>query len=55
VIADKAISGFDPETRTMRSVSIHPGNSVEDVVGSMGLTPFVPEKVSLSEPARPVS
>jgi glutaconate CoA-transferase subunit B len=50
VITDKAIFGFDPETRKMTIVSIHPGNTVEDVVGSMGFAPLVPEKVAFTEP-----
>jgi glutaconate CoA-transferase, subunit B len=50
VITDKAIFGFDPESRRMTIHSIHPGNTVEDVVGSMGFAPLVPAKVPFTEP-----
>jgi glutaconate CoA-transferase subunit B len=50
VITDKAIFGFDPESRKMTIHSIHPGNTVEDVVGSMGFAPLVPAKVPFTEP-----
>lgn len=50
VITDKAIFGFDPETRMMTIVSIHPGNTVDDVVGTMGFAPLVPAKVPFTEP-----
>jgi glutaconate CoA-transferase subunit B len=50
VITDKAIFGFDPESRKMTILSIHPGNTVEDVVGSMGFGPLVPAKVPFTEP-----
>jgi len=50
VITDKAIFGFDPVSRKMTIVSIHPGNTVEDVVGSMGFAPLVPDQVPFTEP-----
>ena len=50
VITDKAIFGFDPESRKMTIHSIHPGNTVEDVVGSMGFAPLVPAKIPFTEP-----
>ena len=36
VITDKAIFGFHPETKQMMLISIHPGNTLEDVLGTMG-------------------
>ena len=50
VITDKAIFGFHPETKRMMLVSIHPGNTVEDVLGTMGFAPVVPAKVPTTEP-----
>ena len=50
VITDKAIFGFDPETRQMALLSIHPGNTLEDVLGTMGFAPLVPQQVPFTEP-----
>jgi glutaconate CoA-transferase subunit B len=50
VITDKAIFGFHPETKQMMVISIHPGNTIEDVVGTMGFTPVVPQHVPYTEP-----
>ncbi len=50
VITDKAIFGFHPETKEMMVLSIHPGNTIEDVVGTMGFAPIVPEHVPFTEP-----
>jgi glutaconate CoA-transferase subunit B len=50
VITDKAIFGFHPETRMMTLLSIHPGNTLEDVLGSMGFSPIVPKQVPFTEP-----
>jgi glutaconate CoA-transferase subunit B len=50
VITDKAIFGFHPETKQMMLMSIHPGNTIEDVVGTMGFAPVVPKKVPFTEP-----
>jgi acyl CoA:acetate/3-ketoacid CoA transferase beta subunit len=50
VITDKAIFGFHPETKQMMVISIHPGNTIEDVVGTMGFAPVVPDKVPFTEP-----
>ena len=50
VITDKAIFGFHPETKQMMVLSIHPGNTIEDVVGTMGFAPIVPEQVPFTEP-----
>ncbi len=50
VITDKAIFGFHPETKQMMLISIHPGNTLEDVLGTMGFAPLVPQVVPLTEP-----
>ena len=50
VITDKAIFGFHPETKQMALLSIHPGNSLEDVLGTMGFAPLVPQTVPTTEP-----
>lgn len=50
VITDKAIFGFDPETKQMMIVSIHPGNTLEDVLNTMGFSPLVPSQVPFTEP-----
>jgi len=50
VITDKAILGFDPESKKMVLLSIHPGNTLEDVVNTMGFEPIIPEKIPFTEP-----
>jgi glutaconate CoA-transferase subunit B len=50
VITDKAIFGFHPETKQMMLMSIHPGNTIEDVIGTMGFAPVVPKDVPYTEP-----
>ena len=50
VITDKAILGFDPVSKKMSIVSIHPGNTLDDVVANMGFKPLVPTQVPLTEP-----
>jgi len=50
VITDKAIFGFHPETKQMTLLSIHPGSSLDDVLGTMGFAPLVPPKVPVTEP-----
>lgn len=42
VITDKAIFGFDPESKRMRIESIHPGTSLEDVLANLSFRPMVP-------------
>lgn len=53
VITDKAIFGFHPETRRMMLLSIHPGATLDDVLGTMGFAPVVPEHVPITEPPMP--
>ena len=50
VITDKAIFGFHPETKQMMLLSIHPGNTLEDVLSTLGFRPFIPQEVSATEP-----
>jgi glutaconate CoA-transferase subunit B len=53
VITDKAIFGFHPETKQMMLLSIHPGITLEDVLGTMGFAPLVPDEVPFTEPPEP--
>lgn len=50
VITDKAIFGFHPESKQMMLSSIHPGITLEEVLGTMGFSPMVPEHVPYTEP-----
>lgn len=50
VITDKAIFGFHPETKQMTLLSIHPGNTLDDVLATMGFAPIVPPSVPFTEP-----
>ncbi len=50
VITDKAILGFDPDSKKMMLVSIHPGNTLDDVINTMGFEPVIPEKIPFTEP-----
>jgi glutaconate CoA-transferase subunit B len=50
VITDKAIFSFHPETKQMMLASIHPGNTLDDVLGTMGFRPLVPAQVPFTEP-----
>jgi len=50
VITDKAIFGFHPETKQMMLMSIHPGGTLDDAVGTMGFAPVVPQHVPYTEP-----
>jgi glutaconate CoA-transferase subunit B len=50
VITDKAIFDFDPESKRMRLVSIHPGVTLEDVLANMSFRPVVPDTVPTTEP-----
>jgi glutaconate CoA-transferase subunit B len=50
VITDKAIFGFDPDTKRMMLQSIHPGTTLEEVLATMGFTPLIPAHVPTTEP-----
>ena len=50
VITDKAIFGFDPETKSMTLTSIHPGTRLDDVLANMGFRPLIPKQIQYTEP-----
>jgi len=50
VITDKAILDFDPESKRMRLISIHPGTTLEDVLANMSFQPIVPDDLPATEP-----
>jgi glutaconate CoA-transferase subunit B len=50
VITDKAVFGFHPESKHMQLMSIHPGNTLDDVLDNMGFKPIVPNNVPFTEP-----
>jgi glutaconate CoA-transferase, subunit B len=50
VITDKAIFGFHPETKRMMLLSIHPGNSLEDILATMDFKPEIMEPLPITEP-----
>ena len=50
VITDKAVFGFDPESRRMKIESIHPDSSLEDVLANMNFHPIVPGDIPTTEP-----
>ncbi|MGE5124361.1 MAG: CoA-transferase subunit beta, partial [Acidobacteriaceae bacterium] len=50
VITDKAIFDFHPHTRQMRLISIHPGITIDDVLGTMGFSPLIAEDILRTEP-----
>jgi glutaconate CoA-transferase subunit B len=53
VITDKAIFGFDPESKRMRLESIHPNTTLEDVLATMSFKPIVPDNLPITEPPSP--
>ena len=53
VITDRAVFGFHPETRKMMLLSIHPGNSLEEVLSTMGFRPVIPPDVPVTESPSP--
>jgi glutaconate CoA-transferase subunit B len=50
VITDKAIFGFDPDTKRMRLESIHPGTTLDEVLANLGFRPLVPRDLPTTEP-----
>jgi glutaconate CoA-transferase subunit B len=53
VITDKAIFGFQPETKKMMLISIHPGNTLQDVISTMGFRPVIPDEIPLTQAPTP--
>ena len=50
VITDKAIFGFDPQSKKLRLESIHPNTTLEDVLSNMSFKPIIPDDVPVSVP-----
>ena len=50
VITDKAIFGFDPQSKKMRLESIHPNTALEDVLSNMSFEPIIPDEVPVTVP-----
>ena len=50
VITDKAIFDFDPESKRMRLMSIHPNTTLEDVLSNMNFNPIIPDHLPITEP-----
>jgi acyl CoA:acetate/3-ketoacid CoA transferase beta subunit len=50
LITDKAIFGFHPESKRMMLLSIHPGNTLDDVINIMGFEPVIPDQVPFTAP-----
>ena len=53
VITDKAIFDFDPESKRMRLVSVHPGITLDDVLSNMNFRPVVPKDLPTTEAPTP--
>lgn len=50
VITDKAIFDFDPESKRMRLLSIHPGATREEVLANMNFQPILLDDLPFTEP-----
>ena len=50
VITDKAIFGFDPESKKMRLESIHPNTTLDDVLSNMSFEPIISDEVPVTVP-----
>jgi glutaconate CoA-transferase, subunit B len=50
VITDKAIFDFEPESKRMRLVSIHPNTTLDDVLANMSFKPIIPANLPITEP-----
>lgn len=50
LITDKAVFGYDPQSKRMRLESIHPNTTLEDVLANMNFKPIVPDNVPFTEP-----
>lgn len=49
VITDKAVFGFDPQTKRMCIESIHPNTTLEDVLANMNFSPIIPDGIPTTE------
>lgn len=54
VVTHLGILGFDEETKAMRLESLHPGVSVEDLIGHTGFELLIPQEVAVTEPPTPL-
>ena len=50
VITQLGVMGFDPLSKRMKLLSVHPGVTVGDVVENTGFEILIPDKVSTTEP-----
>ncbi len=50
VVTPRAVFDFDPDTLFMRLLSVHCGNSIEDVLDNTGFMPLVPDLVPETKP-----
>ena len=50
LITDKAVFGYDPQSKRMRLESIHPNTTLEDVLANMNFKPIVPDHLPFTEP-----
>jgi glutaconate CoA-transferase subunit B len=50
VITDKAVLGFEPDSKRMVLESVHPGTTVDEVLANTGFAPLVPAHVPDTEP-----
>ena len=48
VITDKAVLGFNPDTRSAMLVSLHPGVTVEEVIANTGMALEIPRDVPVT-------
>ncbi len=53
VITNLCVMDFEPKTKRMRLVSVHPGVTVEDVVNNTGFELIIPEEVPTTAPPTP--
>lgn len=50
VITDRAVFGFEPDSKCMRIESIHPDSSLVDVLSNMNFQPIVPDNIPITKP-----
>lgn len=53
LITDKAVMGYDPESKRMRIESIHPNTTLADVLANMSFQPIIPDHIPFTEPPTP--
>ncbi len=49
LITDKAVFGYDPQSKRMRLESIHPNTTLEDVLANMSFRPIMPDNIPFTE------